>query len=400
MKVSMSRLLKPAVAGLAISSLSLSFIAEIPAQTGSKSNPPQTKSGTPQTKSAPTKNQQAIRQVQAEDEEANDELEAPPAKTPQRPAAGGAKAGAGKASTAKEERPQVEGMRLEKLDPKVEQILKDWEAVTSAFKKLSGNFVRMKYDPVFQVEFKAEGEFFYEAPDKGNYEIKGVDVKALIAKGIVSKKKDKDGNPYEIKSDAAERWVCTGTEVIKIDEKEKTYEKAPIPPEGQGQNIIDGPLPFLFGMKAERAKTRYKKITLMNRTADEIQIEVLPRLPEDASNWQKAVIIIDAKLFVPKAVKLVGPSGAETVHVFSNVKVNPTKPWLGANPFKPNLWGYKLILSDKPSAASLDMPLAPTRQASGPSSKGRPSGDSPDRSSDASADSTGRKKAAAPSSRN
>lgn len=389
----MSRLLKPAVAGLAISSLSLSFIAEIPAQTGSKSNPPQAKSGAAPAKTAAPK-KQPIRQIQADEEESNDELELPPVKARPRPLVEGAKSGTSKTPAGKEERPQVEGMRIQNLDPEVEKILKDWETVTSAFKKLSGTFVRMKYDPVFEVEFRAEGKFVYEAPDKGNYEIKGVDVK-----GIVSKKIGKDGSPYEMKADLSERWVCTGKEVIKIDEKEKTYEKAPIPPEGQGQNIIDGPLPFLFGMKAERAKKRYKKITLIKRTDTEIQIEVLPRLPEDASNWQKAVIIIDAKRFVPNAVKLVGPSGAETVHKFTNVEVNPPGNWL-SNPFKPNLWGYKQILNDKPSAAQLDKSLPQAKPVSTPTTKGRTGGDSPDRSADASADPAKGKKAAGTSSRN
>jgi TIGR03009 family protein len=395
MNVSMSRLLKSAVAGLAISSLSLAFIADLPAQTGSKASPPQTKPGTASSKSAPAKKQQPIRQVQADDEESDDELDVPPPKTQKRPAADGLKSGAGEpAADAKLERPPVQGLRINNLDPKVEQILKDWEATTSTFNRLSGTFVRMKYDPVFEVEFKADGKFVYEAPDKGNYELKGVDVK-----GKVSKKNGKDGNPYELKSDTPERWVCTGKEVIKIDEQARTYEKAPIPPEGQGQNIIDGPLPFLFGMKAERAKKRYKQITLMKRTADEIQIEVLPRLPEDASNWQKAVVIIDAKKFVPKAVKLIGPSGAETVHVFTQVDVNPSTS-IFTNPFKPNLFGYKMIISDKP-AATPDRPLGQTRPAGTGSAKNRPAADSLDRTADAPADSTARgKKAAAPTSRN
>src|SRR4029077_10714513 len=118
------------------------------------------------------------------------------------------------------------------------------------------------------------------------------------------------------------RWVCTGTEVVRIDDKAKTYEKVVIPPESQGQNIIDGPLPFLFGMKADRAKQRYRDFKLIKHDETEIRLELRSAYDPDTRNWDKAVIHIDAKTFTPKAVKLIDTTGAESVHLFSDIVTN------------------------------------------------------------------------------
>ena len=322
----MSRMLKPAAAGLAVSSLCLSFIAEIPAQTGAKKK-------------------SAVTQVQAQDE-------SPPIKRTKPPAGADAADGKAPAAGGKLPKPEPQVMRRDKIDPELEKVLQDWERNTSQFKKLSGDFTVFKYEPTFEIERRGEGKFVHEAPDKGNYERKGV----AIEKGEKSKKKNKDGEFYALQSDMPERWVCTGKEIIRIDEKEKTYEKISIPPEAQGQNIIEGPLPFLFGMKAEQAKMRYK-MKLMKKTDAEIWLEVIPIRRSDASNWDRAIVIIDAKRFVPKAVQLFDPTESETVHVFKNVEINTKNAWFN-DPFKPNLRGYKPALTADLQSATPATPAA------------------------------------------
>src|SRR5258708_6838975 len=109
----MSRMLKPAAAGLAISSLCLSFVAEIPAQTQGK-------------------NKAAVKQVQAVDDG--------PAKSGPGPGSG-AKGKTQSPPAGKSEqptRPPVKALEVEKIDPVLDQVLEDWERNTSQFKKLSG----------------------------------------------------------------------------------------------------------------------------------------------------------------------------------------------------------------------------------------------------------------------
>jgi len=344
-------MLKPVLAGLAISSLCLAFAADSCAQTG-------------------TKKKAAVKPVQADE----DDIEPPHARLRTRPSADDEEDASEPAppprNAGKQPRPApLPPVRNEILSPELEQVLKDWELHTSQFKYMAGSFSRFKYDKTWEVEYRAEGKFVYEAPDKGNYELSG----AKIGKGDVSKKLNKNGRPYELKSEGAERWVCNGKKVIKIDDKEKTYEEVQIPAESQGQNIIDGPLPFLFGMKAEKAKRRYK-LSLKKKDASEIWLEVLPREPKDAANWSKATVIIEAKTFKPKAVKLLDPTGAESVHVFKDVVVNEKRGFWDKDPFKPSLRGFKLVLNDKPAAPAVgEKPIAPpvSKQSKAPASKTR-----------------------------
>ncbi|HEY2251813.1 MAG TPA: hypothetical protein VGH74_12160 [Planctomycetaceae bacterium] len=344
----MSRMLKPAAAGLAISSLCLSFAADLPAQNAGK-------------KKTPIKQTQAVGDA---------------------PAGSGAKSKTQSPSaTGKSgqlERPQVQALQVAKPDPELEKVLKDWEKNTSLFKNLAGEFELIRYVPTFQVEKRAVGKFAHEAPDKGSYEKQAV----VISKG---QKPGKEG--YKLESDDPERWVCTGTEVIKINDKDKTYEKMPIPPAAQGENMIEGPLPFLFGMKAERAKKRYK-LKLVKKDAQEIKLEVIPRTSQDSSNWEKAIVIIDAKKYIPTAVRLFDPTGGMTTHIFKNVEINPGKTWLeifGANPFAPKLRGYTQVQSnDKADPGERLTPPTNPRQSSAPGNKKRAATEGFDRSADAS----------------
>jgi TIGR03009 family protein len=340
------------LAGLAAGGLGLAFVADSAAQNTPKNA---------------TKNKPPVKQTQATQDEPADAKKLP--------------------------RPAPEPLKIEEISPELEKILKNWELTTSQFKKMTGEFSRFKYDKTFEVEWRAEGKFAYEAPDKGNYVLNG----ATIGKGDVSKKKSpKDGTPFTLKASDSERWVCTGKEVIKINEKEKTYEKLPIPPDSQGENIMDGPLPFLFGMKAEQAKRRYRlSLSSKNTSEDEIWLDVIPRWQNDAANWSSAMVIIYAKTFQPKAVKLVDPTGAESVHVFNKIEVNPKRGFFEGDPFKPNLRGFKLVLNDKPSAPTVgEKPIDPPA-AKAPKTASTGTGrTSRGGTSDSTTDTAGRKKSA------
>ncbi|MBS0267206.1 MAG: hypothetical protein JSS02_35100, partial [Planctomycetes bacterium] len=306
--------------GLAVCSLCLSFLAESSAQS-------------PGSAAAPKKKKPAVVQTRGED------VADAPAPKRRIPVETDPNAGEGAPSRGKGEKPQrpaPQELRIEPVPPELEEVLQEWESKTAQFKKLVGEFTVFKYDLTFETEKRGQGKFAYEAPDKGNYERTGLE----LEKGLKSKKKNKDGEPFTLQSLTPERWVCNGKEIVQINEIEKTFWRLAIPPEAQGQNIIEGPLPFLFGMKAQQAKMRYR-MKLVERTADEITLQVIPLRKSDASNWEKAVVMIDAKRFVPKAVKLFDPTNNETVHLFRNVEINPKSGFLTKDPFKPNLRGYK-----------------------------------------------------------
>jgi hypothetical protein len=180
-----------------------------------KSSSPGTASKTPTAPKGPPLKKDPVRQAQGTDEDletsASDEAaatadNAPPGRLPARTAAprGGKSAGTG---AERLPRPEAEPLRIQKLSPELEQILRNWEQQTAKITKLQGDTRYREYDKTFSVEYRGEGRFAFEAPDRGNYELRP----AKIAKGDSSLVKTDDKQPYELKPKDAERWICTGS---------------------------------------------------------------------------------------------------------------------------------------------------------------------------------------------
>lgn len=245
----------------------------------------------------------------------------------------------------RKERPEAAPLHIEKLPEQLEKILKEWELASGKIQKLQGKHQRFVYEDVFKVEKRSDGIFYYESPDKGRIDI----APAKIEKGDVSKRKDPETKqPYKLQPDRPERWVCNGKEVVQFNDAEKTYELFPIPPQHQGANIMEGPLPFLFGMPADKAKKRFA-LTLLRQDDNHIWLKAIPRWKSDASNYKEAYIILEKGRYLPTAVRLIDPSGnLETVYAFSELKVNKSDIFtiFGKKPFEPSRIGYKQTSSE------------------------------------------------------
>ncbi|WP_298867252.1 PASTA domain-containing protein [uncultured Gimesia sp.] len=233
-------------------------------------------------------------------------------------------------------------LQVQQLPPALEEILKNWERESKKINKLQGKHTRYWYDDVFQVEKHSEGKFYYEQPDKGRIDITPTE----IPKGAQGRKKNAKGISYQLKPGDNERWICDGNRIFSIDEQEKTYEVYPIPLERRGANIMEGPLPFLFGMPAKVAKKRYFLKLLIDEPT-RIVIAVKPRRRADAANYSEAKVMLNPKTYLPSAVQLIHPGGNQsTVYTFSDVEANKKRGllgiWLGEKPFTPNLDDYQL----------------------------------------------------------
>lgn len=269
-------------------------------------------------------------------------------------------------------RPQNAALQVQKLSPQLEYLLQIWSQQSAQIKKLQGTHHRFVYDTVFQVEKRAEGAFYYEAPGKGRIDLKPV----AVRKGEVSRRKDeKSGQPFKVQPDRAERWICDGSGIWQVNDATKQVDVFPIPKENQGQNIMDGPLPFLFGMPPEKAKMRYE-LKLLKEDAQSATIEVHPRLAMDAGNWKKAWVILNKALYLPSAVKLIDPSGnLETVYTFHKFEINKKDPnWIKqffggeADPFRPNLqaqgYAFKVANGAAKQTAEANGPVMPSLKGS------------------------------------
>lgn len=233
-------------------------------------------------------------------------------------------------------------------DPAVNKVLEDWYAASKNIKKLEGEHKRYVYQYAFGVLKQSEGQFYYESPDKGRIDLSAVKVKDGQELEKVHPFNGKSVK-FAVQSDVPERWICDGKQILQIDDAKKEVQQFSIPPEGQGQNIMDGPLPFLFGMPPEKAHQRFM-LRLLKQDTKKVTLQALPKWQQDAANYKSAVIILERSTMLPEAVQLIDPAETtETVFTFPKITKNPSKPITaflripGSDPFKPNLKDYKFV---------------------------------------------------------
>lgn len=250
---------------------------------------------------------------------------------------------------AREQRPQPQlntaPVQRKPMDPDLRILLNAWGTSSAQIRELRGTHRRQVFDHVFQVEKGSVGHFYYVSPDKGRIDLEPT----KPAANAKSKAKSKEGVPYALAADRAERWICTGKEVLTINDEAREYEVFPLPADLQGQNIINGPLPFLFGLKANEAEQRFDMELLDNGEATAL-ILAKPLRADDQANYSEARILLNKTTFLPDAVRLLDPSGnRETRYWFDDLKPNDSgirkvvQSLMGQNPFEPNLANYKAI---------------------------------------------------------
>lgn len=260
-------------------------------------------------------------------------------------------------SVQQEQATDGELQQVQAVDPKLEAVLKEWFAKTKNVQKLQGEHTRFSYEMTFSVATVSEGKFYYEAPDKGRIDIEPTPQSSLNdvdpnTGGVQIM--DDAKNVYTCKDDQPERWICDGAQLLKIDDTAKTYELLPIPESHQGANIMDGPLPFLFGLPPEKAKARYAMELKPHNNPSIVYLVVKPRMQQDAANWQRADVMLSRETFLPQAVRLLDPSGNRiTVFAFKSQEANKVNllGFFGQQPFRPSLFGYKQVQSQQPQAA-------------------------------------------------
>ncbi len=232
------------------------------------------------------------------------------------------------------------------LSPELEKILIDWERESGKVTKLKGEFNRVVYDSVFEVAKCATGNYAFEAPDKGRMDFLPDQEAASKAPGKV-RRGEVD---FTLQADEPRVWVCDGEQILAIDPTKKEYNRIRIPAPYRGKNISDGPLPFLFGMNAEKMKQRYVlEPGRLHNPARLIHIVAYPRMPSEQREYRMAEVLLDPQTFMPRAIQLLGTSdNTQTVYMFTKHE----KPNILSlsNPFKPSLFGYKLMLDEEAAA--------------------------------------------------
>jgi TIGR03009 family protein len=256
----------------------------------------------------------------------------------------------------------------------LDKLLKDWEAKSDKVKSFKCTFRRWEYNPAFangnpnQATTESEGEIKYYAPDKGLFRVtKSWDNVLDPATGKFQPTAEKPG----------EYWTCTGDSVFEVNHLNKTVEEHPLPPHLKGKAITEGPLPFVFGAKADVLKQRYFMRINMPPGApqDQIWLEAIPKTRQGAANFSKVELILNREELMPVGMQIHDPGAnannlSRTAIMLENHSVN--NPWaplqqLLNNFARPNPIGFKqvVIQPQAPAAAQQGQPPAQVQNPGG-----------------------------------
>ena len=121
----------------------------------------------------------------------------------------------------------------------------------------------------------------------------------------------------------------------------------------QGQQIADGPLPFLFGADADKLKQRYwlKLDQQQNQDASQIWIIALPKFQAQAADFTEVDVILDAKELLPLYMQVWMPNRSHHTYIFDIKHASVNNPIarfqaLFSRPSVP--FGWKLVVENIP----------------------------------------------------
>ena len=163
----------------------------------------------------------------------------------------------------------------------------------------------------------------------------------------------------------SEQWLCDGKSIYQFDYPKELVTEFVMPPELQGKGIGDGPLPFVFGVEAQKLKQRYfMRIITPPDVQNEVWLEAFPRYQQQAAEFSKVQVILQiagpTKALLPYAIQIYSPNGKDrTVYQLQNPEINP--PVSGLDRRHP---GQRLVEAVDPLRLDEEDRLAPAAGAS------------------------------------
>jgi len=246
----------------------------------------------------------------------------------------------------------------------LDQLLAAWETRNAAVRTWACTFRKWEYNAWSPADANGErlafaestGELKYAAPDKGLFRVKE------------TKQWSPEARRYETRGgDTGEHWVCNGESIYEFRHSERQLRETKLPAEMRGKAISDGPLPFVFGAKADTLKKRYVMRILPTPAGvtDQVWLEALPRTQADAANFSKVELILQARDLMPFAIQIYKPGGQDRDVYQFDPRTSLIDKGLDmlrdfSKPVTP--LGYKFILDD-PQAAPPGRPAAPAPRA-------------------------------------
>ncbi len=189
----------------------------------------------------------------------------------------------------------------------LDQVLANWERQSNKVNNYKCTFTRWEVDETFgpkenqYVLSEGKGEIKFKAPDHGAY----------IVNDLLEWDKQKKSYAKRTEAEGFDHWVCDGIAIYEFNSPNKKLIERQLAPEMRGKAISEGPLPFIFGAKADQLKRRYwlRDVTPKEHAAKQVWLEAWPKFQADAANYQHAVVVLNSSDFMPTALRIILPNG-------------------------------------------------------------------------------------------
>jgi TIGR03009 family protein len=188
---------------------------------------------------------------------------------------------------------KAQQLALDKARQEMNDLLAEWEKQSRKVLSLDVSFERVdKRGPAW-------GDLYFQ----GRAMLKSPDLACLEFRKY---KVGDDGTPLQplkLEPDPSERIVCTGEKVLQFLWDERVIYVHPLEKEGRQKALQQGPLPFLFNMRAADVKMRYG-MTLLQQDKTDYLIAIVPHEEIDKQNFQQAFLWLNKETFLPDKLRL------------------------------------------------------------------------------------------------
>jgi TIGR03009 family protein len=219
-------------------------------------------------------------------------------------------------------------------DPaQMKRLLKAWEKQSEKLKTLDVQIYRVDKDFKWGDEIHYKGRAVFKAPNLAYLDFAKLKV-APNAKGkLAPVVNQKNGKWIQTR---VETVVCSQNEVWQYLHDVKQIFIFPLAKEQRQRALEEGPLPFLFNMKAKEAEARYE-MTLVDQNAQFFVVKVIPKLKEDKESFKTALLYLEKTFLLPSRIALINADGKSS-RVYDLSDIRPNKPvedqWFKGGPVK------------------------------------------------------------------
>ena len=253
-------------------------------------------------------------------------------------------------------------------------ILAEWEKQSKKVTTLSVGFHRVDKSAAWGDEF-SDGKAVLKAPNLACIEWQKA---KLDGQGKPMMKPNAKGEPaWVLEPEPTERVVCNGKEVLQYAFAQRTLFVFPMEKDTRAKALQEGPLPFLFNMKAEEATRRYG-MRLLQEDEREYLIAIVPNDPADRGNFERAFLWLKKSNYLPNKLRLYpvqggqGQAAESQEFTFFNIDtVRPVADTFFNPPLKMAGWETKVNPTSGPDPAvrPAQGPAVGKRQAAQPAPK-------------------------------